>query len=100
MTKGQVKRPFNLFVEVIRGWASGLIIRRSEVRVLPAPRGKAQVRSYIWPRLGRSARNLPRVCPATVTGKGRGFVSGDSNSGSNPRRIRSKGDGPPQGPSS
>ena len=42
-TNGEVKRPFLLFVQVISGLVSGLIIRRSLVRVRPAPR-LAQVR--------------------------------------------------------
>ena len=36
-TNGEVTDPFLLLVQVIGGSVRGLIIRRSEVRVLPAP---------------------------------------------------------------
>jgi hypothetical protein len=52
-----------------------LIIRRSQVQVLPAPPGKAQVTRHMWRRLRRRVSNLPRVCPAPVKGTARGFAN-------------------------
>src|SRR6266545_4506584 len=48
-TKGQVSSTPCSFVQVIGGWDSGLLIRRSEVRVLPAPQGFRRSRATLTP---------------------------------------------------
>lgn len=57
------------------GQSSGLIIRRSQVQVLPAPRGKPQVTRHMWRRPRRRVSDLPRICPAPVTRTARGFAN-------------------------
>jgi hypothetical protein len=56
-----------------------LIIRRSQVQVLPAPPRKAQVRGHVSTRSRRGSADLPRICPAPVTRKRARIVSCDGS---------------------